>query len=649
MTINKYRQRSPNRNTLKKKYLKPFWFLFGFIFGFVLPLLSLASSTITPNIAPPNISYYKDESKNLTAQDIATRQDLKPTSANTSLGFSNANIWMKIEVKAPTSNAGPTYLSLWPPRLENAKLYQLPSDDQGVIEEIIQDKEYLNNGNVFYDSFKSNIFDLKETNQPTTYLLKIQSDFSLVTKIDVFNQTKLNEIRTNTGFVIGSITYGLIPFLIIFAFFSVTNRSGVYFSYLINIVGLTFFYLASIGLDIAKLLQIEGLSLDHQVAFFAIISPLTTYFFLTYLSVLLGAPDEKLKEVRWCIKILFILSFSYFLFNKQLVSISFLTINLFLSAYTTFVVYKDFQKRNLTHWLLLFIFVVINLAAVNIFVSLLGIKQSSSDVFFTQTLRIALVPFILILLVTHHEETKNQNLIALETERRSAEKAKTLEVERRRTYENFVTMLLHEIKTPLSIIQIAAGSLSRHIEPSSAENNRLENIKKSVVEINQVFNKCMQVVDLENDSLHIDESEFRITLLIEDLRRSLESERIQFDLQCEDKIFTDYVILKTILSNLLTNALKYSAHESTVHLAIARSLLSDKDISFNVINKPSDVGQPEMDKVFQRFYRAESAKKFAGSGQGLWLSQQLAMMINSKIKFKASSESTSFNLILSLK
>jgi signal transduction histidine kinase len=62
---------------------------------------------------------------------------------------------------------------------------------------------------------------------------------------------------------------------------------------------------------------------------------------------------------------------------------------------------------------------------------------------------------------------------------------------------------------------------------------------------------------------------------------------------------------------------------------------------------PSDVGQPDHNKVFQRFYRAESAKKFSGSGQGLWLSQQLASAMNSRIELSRSTDLTSFTLYLS--
>jgi K+-sensing histidine kinase KdpD len=219
--------------------------------------------------------------------------------------------------------------------------------------------------------------------------------------------------------------------------------------------------------------------------------------------------------------------------------------------------------------------------------------------------------------------------------------------QRRQTYENFVTMLLHEIKTPLSIIQLAAASLGRYMLPLTPEVKRVESIQKSVIEINQTFNKCMQAIDVDNNSLNYDPSEFNISVLFDELNRSMESDRVVYSMNQNFTLFTDFVLLKTILSNLLTNALKYGKEETKVRLDVTLNQANPKEYLFKVTNMPSDVGQPDEDKVFQRFYRAESAKKFSGSGQGLWLAQQLAMEMNSKIELTRSTDLTCFTLYLS--
>jgi two-component system sensor histidine kinase KdpD len=183
--------------------------------------------------------------------------------------------------------------------------------------------------------------------------------------------------------------------------------------------------------------------------------------------------------------------------------------------------------------------------------------------------------------------------------------------------------------------------------PLTPEVKRVESIQKSVIEINQTFNKCMQAIDVDNNSLNYDPSEFNISVLFDELNRSMESDRVVYSMNQNFTLFTDFVLLKTILSNLLTNALKYGKEETKVRLDVTLNQANPKEYLFKVTNMPSDVGQPDEDKVFQRFYRAESAKKFSGSGQGLWLAQQLAMAMNSKIELTRSTDLTCFTLYLS--
>lgn len=614
-----------------------------------LPLSIFAGTTpaATPRAQVVlTVSYIKDESGQLSAQQVAQRQDFVPTSHNASFGFTRAVVWLKIEMKGAQLQAGNRYLSVWPPRLEKVELFKMSKEVGGKVILIPQDKEYLKNGNVYYDAFKSTLFEIDSMERSATYLLKLESAFSLLTKVEVMDQFSINEHRTNVGFLIGAVSFGLIPFVFIFSFFSIKNKNPVYRSYLLNLFLMTVFFLSTIGFDSFVALQMKGPSLDEQVGFLTILSPLTTYLFVTHIGEILGVSPIKMARMRACVYALLVLSPSYFLLEQQVISVFFLCTNFALSAYAIFLSYKQFNRKDTSHMILLGVFLAINLAAINIFLTLLGVKSSSDDVLFTRAIRIAFVPFVLVVLTTHFEEKKNKELIALEVERLSAEKEKVHEIDRRQAYENFIAMLLHEIKTPLSIIQIAAGSLGRKLLADTPEHHRVDNIKQSVLEINQIFNKCMQVVDLENKTTHIDLSEFNIDFLTEDLHRALGTNRIVFRTLYNGTIHTDYVILKTILSNLLSNALKYGQEESEVALEISTHPSNDTSILFKVMNAPSNVGQPHPEKVFQRFYRSESAKKFTGSGQGLWLSQQLALMLNSRIEFHTTADQTCFTLVL---
>jgi signal transduction histidine kinase len=208
-------------------------------------------------------------------------------------------------------------------------------------------------------------------------------------------------------------------------------------------------------------------------------------------------------------------------------------------------------------------------------------------------------------------------------------------------------MLVHEIKTPLSVIQIAASSLSRHLESNTAEINRINNIKKAVTDINQIFNKCIQVVDLENGSVSLEPSEFSLDYLSEDLIKTFGFDRFECKKPDRVKLNTDFVLLRTILVNLISNGLKYGKSDSVVVLKIVRDASPDGARTiFTVTNTVGEVGAPDADKLFNRYYRSESAKKFTGSGLGLWLSQGLASILGGEIIMTTHDDIVCFQLTL---
>jgi signal transduction histidine kinase len=114
-------------------------------------------------------------------------------------------------------------------------------------------------------------------------------------------------------------------------------------------------------------------------------------------------------------------------------------------------------------------------------------------------------------------------------------------------------------------------------------------------------------------------------------------------------LISDIQYLKIILSNLLTNALKYSPADSMVEL-IVQSVIRDgetRTVMFSVSNEVGEAGTPSAELAFERFYRAEAARKQSGAGLGLWLSQALAHALGSQVVMQTKGEKISFSLTFS--
>ncbi len=213
----------------------------------------------------------------------------------------------------------------------------------------------------------------------------------------------------------------------------------------------------------------------------------------------------------------------------------------------------------------------------------------------------------------------------------------------RQNQQRFLSMLMHEIRTPLSVIKIGADAITKANHPQDQKNIWTQRIDTAIDNIAQVIDNCVQAEKQESGLIQPSIQKYVMKNEIESLYKqylSANSEletRIRFELDVNDSktVTTDINYVRSILLNLISNAYKYSPPSSTIFVRLRKLQDSNKNsIVFEVENSLGKVEPPDPDQIFQRYYRSESAKKFAGTGLGLWLSQTLAQQIGSCIGMK---------------
>jgi len=213
----------------------------------------------------------------------------------------------------------------------------------------------------------------------------------------------------------------------------------------------------------------------------------------------------------------------------------------------------------------------------------------------------------------------------------------------RQNQQRFLSMLMHEIRTPLSVIRIGADAITKPNQPNEPQSIWTQRIDTAIDNIAQVIDNCVQAEKQESGLIQPTIQKHLIKNEIENLHRDYLSantelqSRIKFniDIKNEAYVITDIDYVRSILLNLISNAYKYSEPFSTIFIrVIYEHKHTNNKILFQIENSLGKVGSPDPDQLFQRYYRAESAKKFAGTGLGLWLSQTLAKQIGSRIEMK---------------
>jgi signal transduction histidine kinase len=221
------------------------------------------------------------------------------------------------------------------------------------------------------------------------------------------------------------------------------------------------------------------------------------------------------------------------------------------------------------------------------------------------------------------------------------------ETQRRETQERFMAMLIHELKTPLAIIQLAASSLGRRLAPDSGDATRIKNINRSVDDLNALVERCASADQIDQGAMHMDKESLCLASLVADVLQTVGASRVTLVGLAQHQVFSDAHYLRLILLNLLSNALKYSPPDSLVMVEFeTASAQGRQGMTLRVANAVGSAGVPDGGQVFHRYYRSEGARRQVGAGLGLWLAQALAQQLGTELQFRSDPTQVVFSLFL---
>lgn len=217
----------------------------------------------------------------------------------------------------------------------------------------------------------------------------------------------------------------------------------------------------------------------------------------------------------------------------------------------------------------------------------------------------------------------------------------SLEVERKAITQQreFVSMVSHEFRTPLTVIDAAAQSLdiSRH-GAQPAVKLRTERIRRSVQRLTMLIENVLQADRLQSGGRTMLPERVDMAALTRALCDSLhiaDPSRLALDLQDSPAVVRgDPALLDIALRNLVHNALKYSPVESQVSIQLQEI---DGQIDIMVTDQGAGVAPENIERIFERYFRAESASAVPGTGLGLHLSRDITRLHGGDILLRATS------------
>ena len=225
----------------------------------------------------------------------------------------------------------------------------------------------------------------------------------------------------------------------------------------------------------------------------------------------------------------------------------------------------------------------------------------------------------------------------------SLKNARENERNHRKAQSNFMAMLAHEIKNPLSTIETSAYSLSLMAD-SDAASKRISNHSKALDDISRIVDRLLELDAVENQKIKVAPENFELKHFLLDIVESASSpERIKISCAINHLIRTDPLLTRRILMNLVDNALKYGDPATPIQLAaIPQRRMGRSGISFRCINAPGAYGVPGSTELFSKYYRAPAATGVSGAGVGLWLCKQFVEAMSGVIRLELTDHQVSF-------
>ena len=204
------------------------------------------------------------------------------------------------------------------------------------------------------------------------------------------------------------------------------------------------------------------------------------------------------------------------------------------------------------------------------------------------------------------------------TERKRAEKFR----------EEYISLISHDLRNPLAIIQGHAQLLMKSLERAGVCDLGRRNAEAIITSSRRINSMIQQLADsarLEARQLHLEKQSIAIGPFVFDLleraRGVMDIGRVKLQVVPElPPISADPDRLERILMNLLSNALKYSPAGSEVTIAAERS---NEQVIVSIVDRGIGIAPAELPHVFERFYRTKEARKAEGLGLGLYITKML--------------------------
>lgn len=216
----------------------------------------------------------------------------------------------------------------------------------------------------------------------------------------------------------------------------------------------------------------------------------------------------------------------------------------------------------------------------------------------------------------------------------------------------FMSMALHEFRSPLSTILLMADSIEAYWEkmPKQKIIQKIKCIKKKVDFLTNVMEKLLNLSLTELGEIKFSPeisnfNEFLNATIEEKIEKPFHLHKIILNTP-DYPVFLniDKQLMKEVIFNILANSMKYSPKKTTITIELKTTR---SNVTVSITDQGRGIPEDETDRIFEPFYRGPNVGKIPGTGLGLALAKQFVKLHKGEITFHSKvNEGTTFFITL---
>ena len=217
-------------------------------------------------------------------------------------------------------------------------------------------------------------------------------------------------------------------------------------------------------------------------------------------------------------------------------------------------------------------------------------------------------------------------------------RALSSELELSKLKSNFITLASHEFRTPLTSILSSSSLIEKYASGENDEKikKHVSRISASVKSLTSLLDEFLSLTKIEEGKIVARPEYVDINKFLEDLCVSFRAltktgQVITLHHSGQTDVYIDPGLLSNILTNLISNAIKYSGENADIVIECH----ANHDLNLSVSDNGIGISKEDQGHLFERFFRASNAESIQGTGLGLHITKHYIDMLRGSIMIES--------------